>query len=137
MGTTASDKCVRNYEKITFILYKWTKMTTFTRNYTEEEALELKLFANSITNWKTRFGEIDLTDWELIPEEDDLVYEYRGWEIIFNLIKLTATMKQYIDWDYQPVSRLIKKESESLEDFLKRAIELNENLWQTICFEDR
>ena len=25
----------------------------------------------------------------------------------------------------------------ALEDFLKRAIELNEKLWQTICFEDR
>lgn len=114
-------------------------MTKFTRNYTEEEALELKLFANSITNWKPTFWDIDLTDWELVSDEndDDLIYSYSGWEIVFNLMKLSATIIQYFDWNYNPVSRLIKKESESLEDFLKRAIELNEKLWQTICFEDR
>lgn len=114
-------------------------MTKFTRNYTEEEALELKLFANSITNWRSTFGCIDLSCRALASDDndDDLVYTFNGWEIVFNLMKLSATIIQYFDWSYNPVSRLIKREDESLEDFLKRAIELNEKLWQTICFEDR
>lgn len=111
-----------------------------TRKKTQEEVLELTTFWYNIFTKKPTYWEVSLENWEEWDYDDydePMKYTYYDTEIIFDTEDLSATIQQYYDWEYRPVSRLIKKPEESLENFLLRAMRLNERLWETICFEDR
>jgi hypothetical protein len=97
-----------------------------------ENQIETWLLLKAIKDWNPKFWKISLKNWEYDWEK----FTYNDYEIEFDWENL-ATIKQYIDWEYQPVSRLVKKEWEILDEFLWRAMELNEKLWETICFETR
>ena len=102
----------------------------------QEYVLELYFFLNSLKGWMGFSSKIHQSDWE-IDEDDENLVKYNWEEIVFNIKEKTATIMQYYDWERRPVSRLVKKDNEMLDEFLKRAEELNEKLWETICFEDR
>ena len=95
----------------------------------EEYVLELWCVYKEIWDWMHQDREIN--------EDDRSIIEYRGWEDVFDTNKKTMTIKQYFDWDYNPVSRLVLRDNESVWKFMERAEELNEKLWETITFEDR
>jgi len=102
----------------------------------QEYVLELYAFAHCLKSG-SRFSSQIHQDNREIDEDDNSIIKYNDWEIEFDVNEKTATIKQYFDWEYRAVSRLVKRDDEWLRDFLSRAEELNEKLRNTICFEDR
>ena len=102
----------------------------------QEYVLELIAFEQCLKSWRWFSSEIHQNDRE-INEDDDSIIEFNSWEIVFDTKEKTATIKQYFDWEYNAVSRLVKRDDEDLWEFLARAEELNEKLRNTICFETR
>ena len=98
-----------------------------------EYELQLTALYVEIRNWKHN----DIDNERIISEDNNNLLLCNDWEIEFDVKRKTATIKQYIDWEYRPVSRLVKRDSETVWDFMKRAENLNERLWRTICFETR
>ena len=106
------------------------------REKTQEEVIEITLLKNSIKDWKANYWEVELDDREIDEDlRDWLVYNW--WEMKFFCDQLTIEIYHYVDWDYNIVSRLRKWQDETLENFLIRAMELNERLREVITFEER
>lgn len=108
-----------------------TGNTTEQQKAINEQEYKLELWAvyNDLQNNKIRGREIS--------EDNNRILVCNDGEIVFDTENKTATIMQYFDGEYRPVSRLVIRDYETVWDFMKRAELKNEQLRDVILFEDR